>query len=258
MTTNPHALTGAYVLDALEPAERGAFETHLAACEDCRAEVASLERAVVRLVLADAVVPPPELQAAVRARVARTPQVPPLRTAPDLRGARPEPAPGDDRAAATPPPARRRLTRRWPAVAAVAATLVLGVAVGTTVLEDRRHVQQVEAAQAAVMRIMSAPDAVSHDVDLGAAHVVMSAEMSAAALMGKDVPMPVGEHMVYQVWMVHDDGSCEPGPTFMPEHGEVTAIVEGDLGEARELMVTEEPEGGSAAPTGAPVATVEL
>ena len=137
-------------------------------------------------------------------------------------------------------------------------SLVVGVAGGTTVLNDRRHVLQVEAAQATVLRIMSAPDAESHDVALGASHVVMSAEMGAVALMGQDVPMPHGDGMVYQVWMMRSDGTCEPGETFMPEHGDVTAVVKTDLANVYELMVTEEPYGGSPAPTGTTVATLEL
>ena len=246
MTNNPHALTGAYVLDALDPQERLEFETHLTSCEDCQAEVASLEEAVVRLALAESVTPPPSMRDQVRARVASTPQAPP------------ENAQQEQRAPVVALSGRRRRRPGWPTIAAVAAALVIGVAGGTTALNERRHVLQVDATQETVMRIVSAPDAVSHDVDLGAAHVVMSAEMHAAALMGQDVPMPAGEGMVYQVWMMHDDGSSAPGPTFMPDHGDVTAIVKGDLSDVHELMVTVEPHGGSLSPTGAPVATVEL
>ena len=246
MTNNPHALSGAYLLDALDPAERAEFEAHLRACEDCRAEVASLDEAVVRLALAESATPPAAMRDEVLARVARTPQAAPETEEPET---------------ASPVVAlsgRRRRRPGWPTVAAVAAALVVAVAGGTTLVNDRRHVLQVEAAQATVMRIMSAPDAVSHDVDLGAAHVVMSAEMGAAALMGQDVPMPAGDGMVYQVWMMHEDGSSAPGPTFMPDHGDVTAIVKGDLSDVHELMVTVEPRGGSAVPTGTSVATVEL
>jgi len=193
---NPHALTGAYLLDALDPAEQAEFEAHLADCEDCRAELASLEGAVVRLALAEAVSPPSSMREEVMARVARTPQA----------------APEGESTSATVVvlSGRRRRRPGWPTIAAVAASLVVAVAVGTTVVNDRRHVLQVEAAQATVMRILSAPDAVSHDVDLGSAHVVMSAEMDSVALMGQDVPMPAGDGMVYQVWMMHDDGSSAP------------------------------------------------
>ena len=53
MTSNPHALTGAWILGALDRAEHAEFEAHLTGCEDCRTEVASLEQAVVRLALTD-------------------------------------------------------------------------------------------------------------------------------------------------------------------------------------------------------------
>ena len=252
MTDNPHALTGAYLLDALDPTEQAAFESHLATCEDCRTEVASLEQAVVRMALADAVAPPPSMHEEVMARIARTPQAPPSPERPETERRESLPA------GMTSLVGRRRRAPRWPAIAAAAAVLVVGVATGSTILNDRRHVLQVDAVQATVLRIMSAPDAVSHDVDLGAAHVVMSAEMGAAALMGQDVPMPADHDMVYQVWMMHGDGSSAPGPTFMPEHGDVTAIVKGDLSDVYELMVTVEPNGGSTVPTGSTVATIEL
>ncbi len=40
-----HGLSGAYAVDALDDLERARFERHLAECEDCRAEVASLVEA---------------------------------------------------------------------------------------------------------------------------------------------------------------------------------------------------------------------
>ncbi len=108
------------------------------------------------------------------------------------------------------------------------------------------------------MRIVSAPDAVSHPLDLGSSHLVMSHDMSAAAVMGSDVPMPATSGMVYQVWMMHDDGSMAAGPTFMPHDGEVTSVVEGDLSEVTAFMVTEEPAGGSPEPTGPYLAELHL
>jgi hypothetical protein len=109
-----------------------------------------------------------------------------------------------------------------------------------------------------MMRIATAPDAVSHDVALGTSHVVMSRAMQAAALVGEDVPIPVRAGMAYQLWMVHADGSTAPGPTFMPEDGEVLAFVEGDLSLVTALSVTEEPMAGSDRMTGEVVAVVAL
>ena len=45
MSPDLHHLSGAYAADALDAAEREAFEGHLATCADCRAEVAELSAA---------------------------------------------------------------------------------------------------------------------------------------------------------------------------------------------------------------------
>ncbi|MCG2803405.1 MAG: anti-sigma factor [Cellulomonas sp.] len=246
MTDHLHTLTGAYVLDALDPDERAAFTAHLAGCQECTAEVASLRATAVALALGDAVTPPPGLRAAVLADIARTAQLGP-----------------DPVATVTPVPstatrsrsAGSRSRRTWPFAAAA---VVLLVVVGGGIVIRDRQADALADTQAAAMRIVSAPDAVSHDLALGSTHVVMSPEMGAIALMGQDVPMPDADGMVYQVWMVHPDGSTAAGPTFMPHDGEVTTIVQGDLSDVMELTVTVEPRGGSTAPTGGMVAQVAL
>lgn len=251
-TENPHALTGAYALDALEPDERSTFEQHLAGCADCRDEVAGLREAVARLGGASEVAPPTGLRARVLADVGRTPQEtagePPDRPV-GARAAVPDELAGRRRPAAW---------RRWPAAVAAAAVLVVGGAVGGTLAVQQHRADQAAAAQAHMMLIATAPDAVSHDVSLGTSHVVMSEAMSAAALVGEDVPMPARAGMAYQLWMVHADGSTAPGPTFVPDDGQVLAFVEGDLSSVTTLTITEEPMDGSAAPTGDLVASVAL
>lgn len=239
MTENPHALTGAYALDALDAAERSTFEHHLAACTDCQEEVGGFHEATARLGGSAARVPPAGLRDRVRAEVATTSQVPPA-----TRTGSVNPVPR---------------WRRWPAAVAAAAVLVVGGAVGGTLaVHEHRADQVAAAAQAHMLRIATAPDAVSHDVTLGTSHVVMSSEMGAAALVGEDVPTPARSGMAYQLWMVHADGSTAPGPTFLPERGEVLAFVEGDLSSVTALTVTEEPMAGSPEPTGPLVALVEL
>ena len=42
MTESLHALSGAYVVDALDDDERELFEKHLPGCRDCQAEVATM------------------------------------------------------------------------------------------------------------------------------------------------------------------------------------------------------------------------
>jgi len=66
----PHALAGAYALDALDGAERGRFERHLASCRTCPDEVRGYAAAAAVLGLAAAVTPPPALKGRVLDAVA--------------------------------------------------------------------------------------------------------------------------------------------------------------------------------------------
>ena len=244
MNRNLHSLTGAYALDALDPSEHQEFTDHLAECAECREEVASFRAAASRMAAGGAT-PPAGLRDAVLAEVARTAQAGPT-SAEDP----------DTEASAV--PAARALSRRWPALVAAAVVVVMAAVGGTAVYRDREAALAEAAMQSKAMRIASAPDAVSMDVDLGATHLVVSTEMQAAALMGEGVPMPQAGGDVYQVWMMHADGSAAPGPTFLPHDGELMVIVEGDLTDVTEVAVTVEPRGGSAEPSDQMVAHVSL
>src|SRR5262245_17795858 len=61
MTTNQelHEQVAAYALDVLDEDERRAYETHLAGCEQCRAELAGLTETAGTLGLAAGAAPPP-------------------------------------------------------------------------------------------------------------------------------------------------------------------------------------------------------
>jgi anti-sigma factor RsiW len=108
-----HDLTAAYALDALEPDEARGYEEHLAGCEQCRAELASLQFAAGALAYAVEPAHPPE---SLRGRVlaaahAERPNVVPL------------------------PP--RSFSRPLAAVAAVAACTALGLGIWNITLHDR-------------------------------------------------------------------------------------------------------------------------
>jgi anti-sigma-K factor RskA len=62
-TDNLHELTAAYAFDALDDDERAAYEAHLRECDDCRAELASLDGTVGALAYAtEGPMPPAELR----------------------------------------------------------------------------------------------------------------------------------------------------------------------------------------------------
>jgi anti-sigma-K factor RskA len=67
---NPHALAGAYAVDALDGAERTRYVRHLASCQTCPAEVRWHMATAAELGLAAAVTPPPALKGRVLADVA--------------------------------------------------------------------------------------------------------------------------------------------------------------------------------------------
>jgi len=55
-----HELTAGYALDALHPEERETYEAHLAQCEPCRAELASLGETATTLAFGVTSPAPPE------------------------------------------------------------------------------------------------------------------------------------------------------------------------------------------------------
>ena len=62
MKREAHTLVGAYAMDAISEPDRARFEAHLARCEECAQEIASLHKATARLAGATAVTPPPGLK----------------------------------------------------------------------------------------------------------------------------------------------------------------------------------------------------
>jgi anti-sigma factor RsiW len=108
-----HDLTAAYALDALEPDEARGYEAHLAGCERCREELASLQSAAGALAYAVEPARPPE---SLRGRIlavaeAERPNVIPLRP--------------------------RSLSRPLAALAAVAACAAVGLGIWNIVLHNR-------------------------------------------------------------------------------------------------------------------------
>jgi anti-sigma-K factor RskA len=234
-----HALSGAYVLDALTDIERAAFRRHLASCATCAIEVAELQETAARLADGAWSIPPPALRDKVFAEVSRTRQDAPT----PVKPVRPQ--------------RNRRLFTVAAAVvlAAVAATGTF--AVQENRLDDQRTVAQAESAR--VTEVLSAPDATLRAADLasgGRLTVVVSPTRDQAVLtMSAD--RPAGTDRAYQLWLIDDADHAVSAGVLPTDATSATRLVSGAAA-AAVFAVTIEPAGGSTAPTSNPLATVAV
>lgn len=185
-----HSLLGPYLLHALEPAERAAFEEHLTACASCREEVAELRPAVAAL--SDRPSPPPAgLREQIISRAAETRSV-------------------------------RRPPRRRLRVAAVAAAVLL--AVGGGIVATQRGDDTMTAAD-----VFAAADVRTHDMPtkMGAVRLGMSHELHMVAVDGRALTDP-GAGMAYEVWW-SANGRATSVAMFQETESVVVPMREGEL-----------------------------
>ena len=225
---NDHArwadTAGAYVLGAMPPAERDEYEVHLATCAVCRGEVDELRPAAEALPMASPpMLPPPELKDRIMAEVEREAA---------LLGAAGK---GADRPERT----RRGLgwLSGWRLAPVAAALLVAGVLIGSA---------------------LSGPDTQTYAFDRAGAQ--LEVEGDRATIVARDLPAPP-EGRVYEVWLM-PKGSQTPEPTdvlFTPRgDGSAVAAIPGTVDDVGQVLVTDEPFGGSDEPTGELLMAAEI
>ena len=248
--TDVHTLSGAYVLDALDPEEAAEFRAHLTGCEACRQEVRELRAATARMGAVEAVPPPPDLRVRVLAAADRTPQVPPPPRVEKPPAAAPLSRPDGRDATRT-----TRLGRRWNRLAlAAAAVLVVGFgAVGVgRVLDDSSDSGRPTAAEqvfeAEDVRTVSQPT-----VNGGELLVAVSPSRHEMAVDTSELP-ELGGNRVYQLWTLEGGDDITSVGVF-DEPGKTAAMALPDDGVT--VALTIEPAGGSKLPTNAPIVEVE-
>ena len=224
---------GSYLLGALPPDEHDGFERHLADCAACRSDVDDLRVAADALpVSVPPVAPPPALKARIMAVVESEAE---LLAAAGARGDTAGPAP------ARRAPARRRSLGAWfarPGVALACAAALLVGAVGGVVLsgggEDTRTVVAETQAPGADVRLNVGEDG--------------------STLVARNMPAPPAGR-IYQVWLKRPGEDPEPTSVLWSTRadGSADVAVPGSLDGVEAVLVTDEPEGGSDAPTKAPV-----
>jgi anti-sigma-K factor RskA len=234
MTTDIHALVGAYALDAVDDLERAAFDRHLAECESCRSEVDELRETATRLADSTWSVPPPGMRTEVMAAIGRTRQLTSL-----------EPARRD----------RPVRWRRWTAAAAAAVVLAGGAGTAVWTVQDQRVRDQRARAEAAEQReartraILAAPDLVVRTTPMiggGKVTVATSALHGAGVvLLGADAAPSGGR--VFELWRIRGTTATQAG-TLASGQTAAVQIIDG-LRDSDAFGVTLEPAGGSATPT---------
>ncbi|MFG3489446.1 anti-sigma factor domain-containing protein [Streptomyces sp. NPDC047972] len=244
---DPHMLTGAYVLDALDVEEHTAVRRHLAQCPSCAQEVHEFTETVARLGVAVAVTPTASLRAGVLERIATVRQEPPPTSK----------AGGASR--------RVRGFRRW-SHWALAACLAGAVGLGGVAAlqhgaaEDaRQEADRARQANDSVAEVLAAPDARVSTTRLeggAVGTVVVSSTLDRAVFAASGMaPPPAGK--VYQLWY-DDGGSMRSAGLMDPGATAEATLLEGPVRQASGVGVTVEPAGGSPSPTSDPVAVLAL
>jgi len=239
MNADVHALTGAYVLDAVSDDERQVFERHLTDCDACRQEVSELRETATRLGAAVATPPPPRLKASVLAQVRNTRQLPP--EAPVIPLRRP----------------RSPWALRLSAAAAVVLLAVSGV-LSVLLVQATQSDGDTDTQAVAIAELLRAGDAQvvnQGDTSTGRMTALMSKSQNKMLLLSNDLPnAPSGKD--YQAWTIGEEATKSAG-LIEPEDGSATLEVPG-IDAAQLVGITIEPEGGSDQPTQKPIMAFEI
>ena len=215
-TNGIHDLTAAYALDALEPGESRAYEEHLAGCERCREELASLQATAGSLAYAvEPATPPAEL----RERIL---------DAARADGLRPS---------VTCLPRAERWFRPLVAVAAVAACAAVGLGIWNISLHNR---------------LGHAQEALRGLPLTGAKGSVVVSGGNGALVVSDLAPAPAGK--TYQAWVIAG-GRAYPAGIFGGGRRTIVFKLDRALPAGAVVAVTLEPAGGSKQPTQKPFIT---
>ncbi|MFB9660146.1 anti-sigma factor domain-containing protein [Glycomyces mayteni] len=259
MSTDDHALIGAWALDAVDPDERDRIEGHLDSCASCTQEADELREAVSRLSDTTRVDPPMRLRAAVLARAHHTRQEAPATRAPEpegsgARSARSRASRLAQRRRPRPPAIGRRRLRLGLGAVGLAAAAAFGGVFATWSLLPRTAPTEADRVSA----VLAAPDAEVAFTDAegaGSVTVISSAGLDQAVVVVSGLPDAGADH-AYQVWAVEGTTPVSAG-VMDPGDSSSTMLIDGMSG-IEIIAVTREPAGGSATPTLPVVADVPL
>jgi len=227
MEISLHELTAGYALDALDPAEREAFEAHLEGCEQCREELASFW-AVTGGLAAAANGPAPS--PALRERI--------------LEAARAE------EQNVVPIAARRRTSPVLAAVTAIAAAVAIGLGIYAASLNGQLDDSRAAlSAQETAAAVLADANATTVDMNGGSGKVVVDDAGTAVLVLDALPSAPAGK--TYQAWVITDNTPVSAG-VFAPTGDRAVVPIPQTVPAGAVVAVTIEPAGGVSAPTQAP------
>ncbi len=246
-----HTLAGAYAMDAISAPDRERFERHLAGCEECAREIASLREATAVLGAAAAEPLPAGLKERVMAAAAMTRQQPPA----DEAQAKPNAQGSWLRSLAW--PGRLALAA---GAATAAAVLVLAVVFGVANGGMRQQLDQAQASSQQIAAVLTAHDAVMTSGPVsggGTATIVMSHARHALVFTAQGLRvLPASRG--YELWLIGPAGTRPAGMLPAGRHGMTGPVIASGLRQGDHLALTAEPAGGTAHPTAPMMLDVDL
>lgn len=251
-----HDSAAAYLLNALPDDERWWFDSHLGDCAECRRELAELRPVVGGLLpllydeqpLADGEAMR-GLGVGLRERILANVRDEPIKTA---KLATLAPVTGTIQEVplplVMPTGTSRRNASAWPLAAlfalATAGALIWGWGQREQARDAELEIAQLRAVQTAAMALGPSPQgpAMAHG------RVVLDRAGDTGLLAVRGLPT-LAPGRDYQVWLI-DEAGARPSAVFdVDSRGEGGIIFEGDGGDIETVALTEEPDGGSSAPT---------
>lgn len=220
-----HELTAAYALDALDEREASDYEDHLATCDDCRDDLASMSSAAAALAYAVEAPPPPLAlrQRIVTQAVAERGNVVPLH--------------------------RRRSVQALAAVAAVAACAAIGLgAWAATLHRSLDHERAASGRTAAAVGVIADPASRRVPLSGRPGALFVSPQGDAALVVSQLGAAPSGR--TYEAWIIRGK-SIKPAGLFEGGGKTVVALTR-PVPRGSIVGVTLERAGGVPAPTMAP------
>jgi anti-sigma-K factor RskA len=242
-----HTLAGAYAMDAISVPDRERFERHLAGCEECAQEIASLHETTAVLGAAAAEPLPAGLKERVMAAAMMTRQQPP----PDET----EPVPLAHGAWARAGTWFGSLA--WPArltlaagAAATAAVLAVAFVFGVTNESMQAQLDQAQASSQQIAAVLTAQDAHMTTETVaggGTATIVMSHARHALVFTAQGLhALPASRG--YELWLIGSDGTRSAGMLPAGSHGMAGPVIASGLRQGDHLALTDEPASGGAHP----------